>query len=354
MENKINYRLVNLLLLMAIIYIIIATSGYWGGVLLKIFNIIFPFLLAFVLAYILDPFVKKIEGKGIRRSLALVLVVLIVLGLLIGLMWITVPMIYDQLIAFTKTITKVISDLSVRFDLNLGDFQATITSALNQIIKDLGSYISTGTIDILGKSVNFLTNAMIVFIVGIYLLIDMDKIRNFIKKTLKPHKKQYQYIKTIDSEMGNYLHGLAISMIVGLFEYSILYKLIGHPNWLLLGVLAGVTTVIPYFGGIFTNIISIITASVVSTKVFIASIIITVIFSNVDGYVISPIIYGKTNNINPLFVIITAGICSSIFGIWGIMIGLPLYLIIRATWKFFNQDILDKIGDLKEEKNKNY
>lgn len=352
MENKVNYRLVNLLLLMAIIYIIIATSNYWGGIILKTFNIIMPFLLAFILAYILDPFVKKLEDKGIRRSLALILVVLIVLGLLIGLMWITVPIIYDQLIAFSKTITKVISDLSSRFDLNLGDFQVTIIDALNQIIKDLGSYISTGTIDILGKSVNFLTNAMIVFIVGIYLLIDMDKIRNFVKNTLKNHKKQYQYIKTIDNEMGNYLHGLAISMIVGLFEYSILFRLVGHPSWLLLGVLAGITTIIPYFGGIFTNIVAIITASVVSTKVFIASILITIIFSNVDSYIISPIIYGKTNNINPLFVIIIAGICSSIFGIWGIMIGLPLYLIIRATWRFFNQDILEKIEDLKEEKNK--
>ena len=39
--------------------IVIATSGYWGGIILKVFNIIVPFLLAFVLAYILNPFVKN-------------------------------------------------------------------------------------------------------------------------------------------------------------------------------------------------------------------------------------------------------------------------------------------------------
>lgn len=350
MSNKLNYRLVNTLLLMAIIYIIVATSNYWGGIILRIFNILVPFLLAFVFAYILNPFVKKLEEKGVRRSLALVFVVLVVLSLLIGLLWITLPTIYDQLIAFSKTITEVINDISGRFDLNLGEYKVAINDTLNQIIKDLGSYISTGTIDILGKSVNFLTKAIVVFIVGIYLLIDMDKIRLFIKKYLRPHKKQYNYIKTIDDEIGNYLHGLAIFMLVQLFEYSILFKLVGHPNWLLLGVLACVTTIIPYFGGIITNIIAVITASVISNKLFIATLIITLVFPNIDGYVISPHIYGKTNNINPIFVIFVAGVCSSLFGFWGIVLGLPLYIIIRATWNFFNQDIKEYIEDIKEER----
>jgi len=151
MSNKLNYRLVNTLLLMAIIYIVVATSDYWGGIILRVFNILVPFLLAFVFAYILNPFVKKLEEKGVRRSLALIFVVLIVLGLLIGLLWITVPTIYDQLIAFSKTITQVMNDVSGKFDINLGEYEIAITDTLNQIIKDVGSYISTGTIDILGK-----------------------------------------------------------------------------------------------------------------------------------------------------------------------------------------------------------
>ena len=102
-----------------------------------------------------------------------------------------------------------------------------------------------------------------------------------------------------------------------------------------------------------TNIIAVITASVVSTKLFIATLLITLVFPNVDGYVISPHIYGRTNNINPILVIFTAGVCSSLFGIWGIMMGLPLYIIIRATWNFFHQDIKEYIEDMKEEKNKN-
>lgn len=352
MNNRLNYKLVNTLLLMAIIYIIVATSSYWGRIILKIFHILIPFLLAFIFAYILNPFVKKLEEKGVRRNLSLVLVILIVFGLLIGLLWFIVPSIYEQLVYFSKNITQVITDISGRFDLNLGEYQTAINDTLNELIRNLGKYISSGTIDILGKSVNFLTNTIIVFIVGIYMLIDMDKIRSFIKKYLRPYKKEYNYLKTIDHEMGAYLHGLAIFMIVQLFEYSILFKLVGHPSWLLLGVLACITTVIPYFGGLITNIIAVVTASVISSKLFVATLIVTLIFPNIDGYVISPHIYGKTNHINPIFVIFIAGVCSSLFGIWGIMMGLPLYIIIRTTWNFFHEDIKDYIEDIKDEKNK--
>ena len=349
-KKKIDYRLINLLVLMGIIYLVIATSGCWSGIILKIVNIILPFFFAFVLAYILNPFVKKIENKGVRRSLALAAVIIFFFLIIIGLLWFTLPAIYDQLVSFSKTITKAISNISGNLDLDLGDYQETITDTLNQLIKNMGSYISTGTIDILGKSVNFLTNLIIVLIVGMYFLIDMDKIRGFIKKYLRPHKKAFNYVKALDDQMGNYLHGLAIFMLVQLVEYSLLFKIVGHPSWLLLGVLACVTTIIPYFGGLITNIIAVVTASVISTKLFIATLIITIVFPNVDGYIISPHIYGKTNNINPILVIFTAGVCSSLFGLLGIAMGLPLYLIIRTTWDYFNEDIKDYLDDKREEK----
>lgn len=353
MKNKINFKLLNTLILMAIIYIVINTSGYWSGIILKIVNIILPFFFAFVLAYILHPFVKKLEDKGIRRSLALTTVIIFFFMIIVGLLWFTLPAIYDQLVSFSKTITKALSNISGNLDLDLGDYQETITDALNQLIKNMGSYISTGTIDILGKSVNFLTNLIVVLIVGMYFLIDMDKIRIFIKKYLRPYKKVYNYVKALDDQMGNYLQGLAIFMLVQLIEYSLLFKIVGHPSWLLLGVLACVTTVIPYFGGLITNVIAVVTASVISTKLFIATLIITLVFPNIDGYIISPHIYGKTNNINPILVIFTAGVCSSLFGILGIAMGLPLYLIIRTTWDYFNEDIKDYIDDKREEKKAN-
>lgn len=348
-SDRVNYKLLNLLLIVVMVCIVFMTSNYWGGLIKKVFSICLPFILAFVFAYVLHPFVKKLEKKGVRRSIALAVVVSVVFLLLAGILFATIPVIYDQLISFTKTIGDVITNASTKYDLKLGGFEDTIMAGLNNLIKDMGSYISTGTIDILGKSVSFLTNTVVILVVGIYFLIDMDKIRTWIKKFLKKtSKKAFSYVKQLDLEIGQYFHGLAIFMIIQFFEYSFLFWIVGHPDWLLLGVLACVTTIIPYFGGIFTNIIAVITASAISTPICIATLIITLIFPNIDGYLISPHIYGKTNNVNPLVVIMMGAVFSSFFGIIGMAIALPAYIIIRCTWRFYNNEIKDKIHDVKD------
>ena len=348
-KNKLNYKLINILLFIAIIYIFYLIVGNWSGVIGKVISVCIPFLIAFVFAYVLYPFVKRLEENGVRKKLAVALVSFVVILLFAGLIWITLPIVYEQLISLSKTLIQVLSSISNKFDINLGNFSITITETLNTIIKNMGTYLSTGTIDIVNKGFNLLTNVMIVFIVGIYFLNDMDRIREKIKLFLRSKgKKEYLYVKRLDHEIGNYFQGLAIFMLVQLVEYSLLFKLIGHPEWVLLGVLACVTTIIPYFGGWITNIIAVITASVVSTKVFIATLIVCLVFPNLDGYLISPKIYGKTNNINPVMVIFTVGLGGSLFGFTGIVIALPLYILIKASYEYYEDDIKKKIEEKKE------
>jgi len=346
-KNKLNFKLLNLLMLAAIIYIGFNTINYWSGFINKIIGIIIPFIISFALAYAFYPCVRKLQEKGVRKGLAVALVVITILCIIITLFSITIPLVYEQLILLSKIIGDVITDISSKFALNLGEFQSTINTSLNKIITNLGDYISTGTIDFVGKSVGILTNAIIIAIVSVYLLFDMDKIRYRAKTILKRiNNRAFEYARAVDHELGNYLQGLVIFMGIQLIEYTVLFWIVGHPNWLLLGILASLTTVIPYFGGLVTNIIAVILASVVSPKLFILTTIICLVFPNVDGYIISPRVYGKTNNINPIwniFVVFAGGV---LWGFIGIVIALPLYIVINCTYKFFKKDIYGKIDDI--------
>ena len=152
----------------------------------------------------------------------------------------------------------------------------------------------------------------------------------------------------MDIEITNYLKGLGIFMVIQLFEYSFLFFIIGHPNWLILGILACITTVIPYFGGLITNLIALVLASVVSLPLFIATAIICLIFPQLDGYLISPKIYGKTNNVNPLITIMVVSIGGTLKGVVGIIIALPIYLLIRTTYNFFKKDLKKGMNKVKE------
>lgn len=351
-KDKLNYKLLNLLILAALIFLALNTMEYWGGAISTVISIILPFLIAFGIAYSLYPIVRKLRKKGLSNGLSVSIVAVSVLFIIVLLIAITVPLVYDQLILLSKSIAQVIADISSKFAINLGDFQDTINGVLDELIKSVGKYVSDGTFDFVGKSVGFVTNAIIVLIVAVYFLVDMEKIRKEVKAFLmrRKSKKTYNYVRVLDRQLGQYLNGLAIFIGIQFVEYTLLFRIIGHPNWLLLGILASLTTVIPYFGGLITNIVAVILASVVSTPLFIATIVVCVIFPNIDGYIISPRIYGKTNNVDPLWTIFAVIAGGALFGVVGIMISLPVYIALDCTFKYYKEDIFDKLEDIKEEK----
>lgn len=347
-SNKLNYKIINFTALMLLLYIGVSNIGMWWNILTIIISVLAPFIIAFAFAYAFAPITNFLTKKGLKKSLAILLITIAVVLIITALFVVTLPLIYDQLILLSKTVLTVTKDLGKNFNLNLGNFQIKVTDYLDSAINNIGNVLSTGTISIVNKSIGFLGKFIVGFIAWIYFLADMENIREKIKElALTISKKTYGYIKCLDHEIGNYIKGLAIFMVIQLIEYSLLFWLVGHPNWLLLGILACLTTIIPYFGGLITNIIGIITAAVVSTPVFIGTIIICLVFPQLDGYVISPKIYGKTNNVNPLITIMAVSVGGSLAGVVGIVIALPLYLLIRSTYHYFRKDLEKGVKKIK-------
>ena len=348
-SKKFNYGVINSAFLMLLIFIGIKNIGLCWGFLTKTVVVISPFLVGFAFAYAFTPLVKWLQDKGLSKGMACLVVIIGVVLFLIGLLAITLPMLYDQLSLLLKMIIEVLNNVSHKFHLNIGSFEIQIKDYLNGAIKEIGNFTSSTTVDILNKSFSFIGKFIIGFVGFIYFLLDMGKIRHGFKEILvAANKRLFNYIKLMDDEITNYLKGLEIFMVIQFVEYSLLFLIIGHPNWLVLGLLACVTTVIPYFGGLITNIIAIILASVVSLPLVIATTIICLIFPQVDGYVISPKVYGKTNNVNPLITIMAVSIGGTVAGVWGIILALPIYLLLRTTFLFFKQDLKKGMNIVKE------
>ncbi len=347
-KNKLNYKIINLAALMLLLYIGITNIGIWWDIFVKCIKVLAPFIVGFAFAYALTPLVRFLDKK-LPRWAALLIVILGSVLVLFGIIAITLPLLYDQLRLLIKMLIEVFNNFSDKFNVNIGSFEIKVTDYLNEILKSIGNVTSSTTMDILGKSFDFIGKFIVGFVGFIYFLMDMNKIRSRVKELLLSiNKRSFKYIKCMDEEITNYLKGLGIFMVIQLVEYSLLFFIIGHPNWLILGVLACITTVIPYFGGLITNIIAIILASVVSLPLVIATTIICLIFPQLDGYVISPKVYGKTNNVNPLITIMAVSIGGTIAGVTGIIVALPIYLLIRETYHFFKKDLKEGIDKVKE------
>lgn len=348
-ENKLNYRLINITALMLLLYITVTNIGTWYNIFKELIRIILPFIVAFAIAYSLTPGVKWLQNKGLPKWLSVTLITLIALLIIIFVLATTLPLLYDQLISLSKNFTKISSTISRKFDLNLGAVEGNIEDYLDLAIKNIGKLISDGTADFVSKSIGALGNAIVGFVASIYFLAYMENIRNGLKKFLKSiSKRMFKYVQCLDIEIGNYLKGLTIFMVIQFFEYSILFRIVNHPNWLILGVLACITTVIPYFGGLITNLVALALASITAPYTLFGTLVICVIFPQLDGYLISPKVYGKTNNINPLITIMAVSVGGTLAGVIGIIASLPIYLLFRTTYNFFKRDLKEKVKDLKQ------
>ena len=349
LKNKLDYKLINLALIALIVFLLYSTGNLWIGVLSKILEIIMPFLFAFAIAYALHPFLEKMKNKKIPKWLGVVIIIFIILAISSFVVYLISTVMLGQLSSLFSSIIEFINSIQLKnFDINFSGLESSLADTFKMILTNLGTYVSDGAINLIDTSLGLISKLLIIFAAFIYFLIDMDKIREEIKFFFKKKsKKIYNYVKTLDNEMKNYLNGLVQTTIITLIEYTLAYTIIGHPNAILLGFLAAVANFIPYFGGIAVNVIAAITAFVVSPGLLIRTVITFAILSTLDSYVINPTVYGKTNSIHPLITIIALFAGGIIFGILGVFISFPLAIIVVTTYKYFKKDIERNIKKVK-------
>ena len=351
LKNKLNYKLINFALVALIGVLLYQTGHLWIGLTSKILQIVLPFLFAFALAYAVHPFLQKMVDKKIPKWIGVSIIIFIILAIVSFVIYLIATVMIGQLSSLFGSIIEFVNSLSeTNFDFNFAGLETSLTDTFKTIITNLGTYVSDGAINIIDSSLGFLSTVFIVFAAFIYFLIDMDKIREEIKFFFKKKsKKSFNYMRSLDHEMKNYLSGLVQIVIISLVEYTLVYTLIGHPNAILLGFLAAIANLVPYFGGIVVNVIAAITAFVVSPALLIKTIVAFILLSAVDSYLINPTVYGKTNYIHPLVTIIALFAGGIIFGILGVFISFPLTIILITTYKYYKLDIQENIKKVTDK-----
>lgn len=346
-----DFKLLNLTLIMIIIFLMYQTGNLWGGVCSTFIKIIAPFFVAFALAYALYPILKVLQKKKIPKSLGIFIILGVLLGTIVVLIILVGPLLFNQVSSLFNGIIAFCKELTTNYHIDLGEIQDSLSGIFNEIIKKLGKYVSDGAMNAISVSINFVSFFFIAFAAMIYLLSDMERIRGGVKEyLLHKSKRSYLYVRRLDNEMQNYLGGFLKIMVISFFEYALAFYVIGHPNAILLGILAALGNLIPYFGGILTNIIAAITAFVISPSLFVRTVIAFFVLSNIDGYLINPLVYGKSNELHPIVTIFAVFAGGILWGMAGIILALPVSIILITTYKFFSQDISEKLEDMKEKK----
>ncbi len=328
--NKINYKLINFAIIIITFFLISKTTPFFIEIIKYLKTIFLPIIISFIIAYVLNIFATQLNKKIKNRTMLILIILLTFITTAFFVIYFTIPVLITQLVSLSKEIIPFMNQLFNKTILIRFPFiEDMVLKNLNNLILS----ISNNSFNIVIKSLNILTKFFIIVILSIYFLFKMSSIKKYIYKLFKNNNKLVLCLKEIDHSLFNYIKGLFLILIIEMIEYTLIYFLIGHPNFLLLGFLAGITTIVPYFGGLFTNLLALITSLSISKELFILCTIIALFMPIIDNYIIDPKIYHKTTKINPLKVIISIIIFSSIFGFIGLLISIPLYIIIEIVIK---------------------
>lgn len=350
LKNRLDFKLVNLALIALIVFLVYSTGNLWTGFLAFTWKLIMPFILAFIVAYALYPSLKLLVDKKVPKAVGVMIILFVIFGVLSILLILIAPVLINQIISLMNSLIAFVKEFSYTGNFDVGTLQDTLTNSMNDIIVNVGKYATNGVTKVINVSMGYIATTIIAFSAAIYILVDMDKIREKVGKILyKKSKRAYEFVKLLDNEMKSYLVGILKVMLITVVEYSLAYTIIGHPDAILLGTLAMIGVLIPYFGGMATNVVAAITAFVISPMLFVRTVITFAILSAVDGYVINPLVYGKSNNVHPLIVIMSVFIGGKVAGVFGIMISFPVAVMIISAIKFYGKDITGKIENLKNK-----
>ena len=339
------YTLCKVICVLLILFLLIKTQVVWGSWYRMLRSILQPFIIGFVLAYVMHPLVEFLEKKGIPKNFSIIAIWVCVLVFLIVMLVMLMPVLYDKINELMTSMIDGVVWISNKIKTlgNMKDF-SLVNSITNNIVNILQSYddwvpqLVSSLPGLMNTVLNVVTNVLFSIIIAIYMLFDFERIKRGLRKFVHLFFKNSDiYLHEIDQNVTVYLKSLIILMLIKFIEYSAFYFMIGHQDWLIIGLLTSFGVIIPYLGGTIANSIGIITALTLPPSNIVALIIGIMILSNVDAYVISPLVHEKRSAMGPLITLFAVFAGGVIMGAVGIMVSVPAAIAIKTAIEVYEQ-----------------
>lgn len=354
-----------------LILIIVILIGYWiannlsvlGDFFKLIGNILSPFILGGCLAFILNiPMSffekklskiktrkgKKIKNRKVLRIMSILFAILVIVFVLIFIVTLIVPelinigkMLIDNIPFYAEEISRLIEQYGEKIpDINnmIQEANIDIEGIKDQVINQISGLL-TSSISIIGNIVSAIVNFFIGIVFAIYLLMDKEKLQNQAQKILYAYLRKEKADKIV--KIGSVSNSTFRSFFtVQCLEATILgilcmigMLILKIPYAVSIGILIGVTALIPIVGAFIGVMIgAILILSVEPIKV-ITFVIFFLILQQIEGNLIYPRVVGSSVGLPGMWVLVAVTVGGSLGGIFGMLIGVPIASIVYTLLK---------------------
>lgn len=358
--NKV-LKLLYTLLIIILIYVSILIIKAWGivKVLLTILSILTPFFIGYALAWLLNPIVNKLEDKGVKRTLSVILVYLLVVIVVIGILWLIIPPVINQIGDTTKNLTAYITEnsnfLSViveRIDpdgtLGLASVEEKLYESIINSITSIGTSLPNTIISFVGSLVSGIGTILVALVIGFYMSFKFNAVSLFIRGMIpKKHKKAA--IELMDKSgdiLQEYIKGTLFVSLLIFVTCLIGFTAIGLKNPLLFALICGITNLIPYIGPYIGAVPAVLVAYAQDPVVGLLILIFIVIDQTIEGNFLTPMVMSRKLDIHPVTVIVMLLVCGHFFSIIGMILATPIAAIGKVFFEYFN-DKYEIFGKVK-------
>lgn len=363
MKKEINYSKLNDLISLAsnilkLLFIFLIIIGVYSIIILlkelhifpfliTIIKILSPLFIGIVIAWLFDPFVTKLNKKGVRRIFGTILCYVLFLGLIFLVLIELFPVLYEQINDFVgTTLPTLFEDSKNWLDNIFNNFNnIDVTTVKNEIYKKL-EMIATSTAtslpDILVLSLKSIFSWVGSFgvglIIGFYILLDFDKnidtLYTLIPKRYRSETKRC--LNAVNKPLKRFVNGALIDCTVVFIITSIGFSIIGLKAPLLFALFCALTNIIPYAGPYIGGAPAVLVGLTQSTPIGIAILVFIIIVQMVEGNFFQPLIMSKTTKLSPVTIILGLLVFGHFFGILGMIISTPLIGAIKELVNFFD------------------
>ncbi|TAK77861.1 MAG: AI-2E family transporter [Gammaproteobacteria bacterium] len=305
-------------------------------------SILTPFLLGALLAYLADPLVKRLDRWGVPHTGSVISIFVALFMLFLLLIFLLFPLIQQQINTLIDVIPQAVTWLQetalpwIKEYVNVETLKATLSASISKTGLIYHAVITSGY-----TMVEWLVNLVLTPVVMFYLLRDWDQvlqgINSLLPRSIEP--TVVKLAKECDAVLGEFFRGQLLVMLAMCVIYSLGLTMVGLQIGVVLGVIGGLLSIVPYLGSIFIVVSASITALVQygtwQSLLWVWGVYL--IGQGIEGYVLTPYLVGERIGLHPVAVIFAIMAGGALFGFFGVLIALPTAAVIMVLVRFANQ-----------------
>jgi putative permease len=305
-----------------------------------------PVLVSIVLAYLLNSIVKALERVKFPHVLAVSIVCLLFMGLVfVGLFWLF-PLLGHQTTNLFNELPNILTrgqdlllTLPSRYPTLISADQITAaTDVVKTELAGMGKGVLAVSLAFIPNLIELIVYVILVPLLMFFFLKDSKKIMNWMLQFLPKKRRLIKEVwLEVNQQTANYVRGRIIEMFLVGIVTSITFKLFGLQYAVLLGVIVGIATFIPYIGAVVSTIPVVVIAFVQWgwSAQFAYLLIAYTVISILDSNVLVPLLFSETMNLHPIAIIVAVIVFGGLWGFWGIFFAIPLASLVQTiivTW----------------------